>query len=309
MDFDTEDIDIAHEFFPFLRVYKNGRVERHILTSRVPPGLDPITGTQSKDIIISSDINLSARIFIPKIETPKKLPLLVHFHGGGFCTGSAFCPITKYSLSNFVASAQIVALSVDYRLAPENPLPVAYEDSWVALKWAVAHAEEKGPETWLNEYADFKHVFLGGESSGANIAHHVALRASEPGNELDGFKITGLSLVHPYFGVMEPDKLYQYLSPSSTGSYDDPMLNPAVDTNLGKLACDKVLVCVAGKDMLKGRGIEYYKALKASGFRGKVELVETQGEGHCFHLLNSSRNNVPFLKKLASFIRDDFQKS
>ncbi|KAK9667434.1 hypothetical protein RND81_14G255400 [Saponaria officinalis] len=296
--------DIAYEFFPFLRVYTNGRIERHILTSRVPPGLDPITEAQSKDIIISADVNLSARIFIPKMKGSKKMPLLIHFHGGGFCTGSAFCPIVKYTLSNFVSSAQIVALSVDYRLAPEYPLPIAYEDSWDAIKWVATHVHGQGYEDWLNEYVDFKRVFLGGECAGANIAHYVALQAGLVGLDR-AFKIIGLSMVHPYFGLTQPDRLYQYLSPSTSGTYDDIMLNPSVDPRLGRLPCVRVLICVAGKHMLKSRGLDYYESLKRSGFCGDVRLVETEGESHCFHLLNSAETNEPFFRMLASFMYED----
>ncbi|KAL9231609.1 hypothetical protein vseg_006813 [Gypsophila vaccaria] len=297
--------EIAHEFFPFLRVYKNGRIERHILTSRVPPGLDPKTGAQSKDIIISYDINLSARIFIPKMESRRRLPLLIHYHGGGFCTGSAFCPIMKYTLSDFVTSAQVVALSVDYRLAPEYPLPIAYEDSWDALKWVATHAHGHGHEQWLNEFVDFKHVFIAGDCAGGNIAHYVALQASLTGLDDDAFKIIGLSLVHPYFGTGEPDMLYRYLSPATTATYNDTMLNPSVDPRIGRLTCDRVLVCVAGKYMLKDRGLDYYESLKGSAFSGKVKLEETHGENHCFHLLNSAESNKPFFRMLASFMLED----
>uniref|UniRef100_A0A803LE32 Alpha/beta hydrolase fold-3 domain-containing protein n=1 Tax=Chenopodium quinoa TaxID=63459 RepID=A0A803LE32_CHEQI len=152
------------------------------------PGIDPITGVQTKDIVISNDPAITGRIFLPKMDdtgddtgdpkSKKGLQLFVHFHGGSFCTGSAFSPITKEFLTQLVSRAQVIAITVNFRLAPEYPLPIAYDDCWAAFKWVASHANGNGSEPWLNEYVDFNRVFVGGESSGANLAHDVAIRAS-----------------------------------------------------------------------------------------------------------------------------------
>ncbi|KAL2927576.1 2-hydroxyisoflavanone dehydratase [Bienertia sinuspersici] len=146
-------------------------------------GIDPVTGVESKDVVISSDPEIQGRIFLPKIDSnvddddennnpslksksrqqqsQRKLPLLVHFHGGGFCTGSAFGPITKQSLTSLVSMAQVVAFTVEYRLAPEHLLPIAYEDSWVAFQWVASHSSSNGPEPWFNKYVDFDRGLFG----------------------------------------------------------------------------------------------------------------------------------------------------
>ena len=62
-------------------------------------------------------------------------------------------------------------------LAPEHPISTAYEDSWAALRWVASHRENGGLEAWLNDHADFKRVFLGGESASANIVHNLAMVA------------------------------------------------------------------------------------------------------------------------------------
>lgn len=300
--------EVLHDFLPFLRIYKDGRIERYILNETVQPGLDPTTGAQSKDVVISEEPKIGARIFLPKMNAaqPKRLPLLVHYHGGGFCTGSAFCPITRSSLTKFVSLANIIAISIDYRLAPEHPLPIAYEDCWAGLKWVAAHAKWNGPEPWLNEYVDFGKVHLEGESSGASLAHDVAIRASL--NPLDGVKIIGLSLVHPYFATRDPDMIIQYLYPTNSGTDDDPRLNPGRHPRLAELVCERVLVCVAEKSLFRNRGVSYYQALMRSGWVGIAEFLETEDEGHCFHLFEPNPTIVgPFLYKLASFISDDVQ--
>lgn len=133
---------IEHDFPPFIRIYKDGRVERLLGTATVPPSdEDPLTGVGSKDVVISPGTNVSARLYLPKLVDPRrKLPVVVYYHGGGFCIETAFSPTYHIFLNKLVAEANVIAVSVDYRRVPEHPLPAAYDDSWVALQWVVSHA-------------------------------------------------------------------------------------------------------------------------------------------------------------------------
>lgn len=145
---------------------------------------------------------------------------------------------------------------------------------------------------------DFTRVFLGGESAGANIASNVAIRAG-----LDGLKVKGLVLVHPFFGGKEEDKMYKFMCPSSSGLDDDPMLNPSVDPGLRGMGCERVLVCIAEKDFLRERGWGYYEALGKSGWVGEREIMESEGEGHGFHLFDPDCEKAAVqLKRVASFL-------
>ncbi|OVA10450.1 Origin recognition complex [Macleaya cordata] len=315
--------EVAYEVPPYFRVYKDGRVERFVVYQDefVPPSLeDPKTGVSSKDVVIVPESGVSARLYLPKIthqphpQEHKKLPLLIYFHGGAFCVRTAFTPRYHNYLNSVVAEANVVAVSVDYRRAPEHHLPVAHEDSWAALQWVLSHSNGQGPETWFNDHADFDRVFLAGDSAGANIAQNMAIRAG-----VNGFKLSGVILIHPYFWGVEPigsegndmnvkekvDKLWLTLCPSTTGN-DDPLINPASDPNLSSLGCNKVLVCVAEKDILRDRGWFYYETLGKSGWGGVVEIMESEGENHVFYLLNpSSENAVYMMKRLVSFLNED----
>nr|TKS02759.1 hypothetical protein D5086_0000160130 [Populus alba] len=72
-----------------------------------------------------------------------------------------------------VSACKAVVVSVNYRRSPEYRYPCAYDDGWTALKWVKSR-------TWLQSGKDSKvHVYLAGDSSGGNIAHHVAARAAE----------------------------------------------------------------------------------------------------------------------------------
>ncbi|KAL2469931.1 putative carboxylesterase [Abeliophyllum distichum] len=96
---------------------------------------------------------VQARLYLPKLTDPhQKLPVLVYYHGGGFCVESAFSFLDQRYMNILAAEAKALIVSVEYRLAPEHPLPVAYEDSWTALQWVASHVIEKPcmeKELWL----------------------------------------------------------------------------------------------------------------------------------------------------------------
>ncbi|KAF0908717.1 hypothetical protein E2562_028153 [Oryza meyeriana var. granulata] len=294
---------VAVELLPFIRVYASGRVERLLGTDTVAASLDESTGVASKDVTVDPATNLSVRLYLPPaVAAGERLPIIVYFHGGGFMVESAASPAYHRYLNALTSRARVVAVSVEYRLAPEHPLPAAYDDSWAALAWAVAAAAPNagnGPEPWLAEHGDASRVFLAGDSAGANIAHNVAMRAAAaplPG----GAGITGVLLMHPYFwdtsNTMGPaleDRIrheWRFMCGSPDARVDDPRLSPTVQgaPSLHALPCKRVMVAVAEDDFLAAKGRAYYAALLASRWPGEAELVDTPGEDHVFHLQRPS---------------------
>ncbi|XP_030466656.1 probable carboxylesterase 12 [Syzygium oleosum] len=311
--------ELLYDLSPFVRIYKDGRVERFVGTEIIPPSLDEKTGIQSKDVAISSDSTVSVRLYIPKAATDslQKLPVLVYFHGGGFIIATARSPAYHNYLNALVAEANIIAVSVDYRRAPEHPLPVAYDDSWTTLKWVVSHSTGNGPEEWLNSHANLKKVFLAGDSAGANIVHNMGIRSGD--ETLQGIEFAGAIMVHPYFWGNEPlpletteperrsgaENLWRAANLTTTGC-DDPLINPTMDPRLSGLAFNRILICIAEKDIFKHRGLYYKEALGDTGWRGFMEVMEAPGEDHVFHLYNPNcENAVKMMKKLVSFINED----
>ncbi|RLN12295.1 2-hydroxyisoflavanone dehydratase-like [Panicum miliaceum] len=214
------------------------------------------------------------------------------------------------------ASAGVLAVAPEYRLAPEHPLPAAYDDSWEALKWVASHAAGGGAEPWLAEHGDFSRLFLAGASAGGTIAHVVAARAGGL-----GVRARGLLVVHPYFSgaadigdesaagkerKARADAFWRFLYPGSPG-LDDPLSNPfseAAGGSAARVAADRVLVCVAEKDDLHDRGFWYYERLKASGYPGEVELLESAGEGHVFYCINPRCDKAREMQeRVLSFLR------
>ncbi|GJN00337.1 hypothetical protein PR202_ga17762 [Eleusine coracana subsp. coracana] len=317
------DTEVSFEFFPIIRQYKSGRVERFVNPDPLPAGTDPATGAVSKDVVVDPSTGLWARLFLPpdtNSQGKTKLPVVVYYHGGAYVIGSAADPFTHHYLNALVAEAGVLAVALEYRLAPEHPLPASYEDSWAGLKWVAAHAAGKnGPEPWLAERGDFARLFLAGASAGGTIAHNMAVRAGEQG--LGGLRITGLLVVHPYFSgtadigdegttgraaKARADAFWRFLYPGTTG-LDDPLCNPFSDAAGGsaaKVAAERVLVCVAEKDDLRDRGVWYYEKLKESGYPGEVELLESKGEGHVFYCINPRCDKAREMQeRVLSFLR------
>ncbi|KVH93282.1 Alpha/beta hydrolase fold-3 [Cynara cardunculus var. scolymus] len=304
--------EIMKEVPGLIRVFKDGRIQKFRLPILVPAGVDPSSGVNSKDVVFSPENNIFARLYIPKTTTPNhKLPLVIFFHGGGFIIESAASSNYHNFLSLVVAESNVVVVSVDYRLAPEFPLPVAYEDSWEAIKWVAQHVNGNGPDPWLNEYADLQNIFLAGDSAGGNISHHMAIRIGS--DILEGLRFRGAILLHPYFWGKERvgnesdsieaevigilDDLWSLVHPGGSGS-DDPLINPGMDPKIAGMGCSKILVCVGGNDFLRERNWYYKQVLEKSGWKGELEVVEDEGEGHVFTQVTSTiQHEASVLKK------------
>jgi acetyl esterase len=96
---------------------------------------------------------------------------VIYLHGGGFMVGA---PETEWGVA--VAAAVAVSgivVSVDYRLAPENPYPAAVEDSYAALTWMALHSEELG--------IDPERIAVAGISAGGTLAAALTLMARDRG--------------------------------------------------------------------------------------------------------------------------------
>ncbi|EXC17363.1 putative carboxylesterase 13 [Morus notabilis] len=301
----SDDDEITHKF-RFFQVHRDGKVVLFRRSAdKIPPFDDPVTGVKSKDVVVSADPPVSARIFLPKSAEPAgKLPVLLYIHGGGFCMQSPFTQKYHSFVSDVVAGADVIAVSVDYGLFPDRPIPACYDDSWAALQWVAVHEGGNGPEEWLNNHADLNRVFVAGDSAGGNITHNLLSRVGSIG--LPGSKIVGAILVHPFFGGTVDDHMWMYMNPENKG-LEDPRMRPAAE-DLARIGCGEVLVFVAEKDELVGPGKRYVEELRKSGWSGSVEMVENIGEGHCFHLFNPDalyEKTVDLVNKFVSFLKEE----
>jgi len=81
---------------------------------------------------------------------------------------------------------------------------------------------------------------------------------------------------------------------TNSGGLDDPRMNPGLED-----LCERVLIFVAEEDYLNVVGKNYYEKLKNSGWKGNVEIVENENEGHCFFSRDfNSEKSLEFMHKL-----------
>ncbi|MFC4997928.1 alpha/beta hydrolase [Dactylosporangium cerinum] len=101
----------------------------------------------------------------------KSAPAVLHIHGGGMMLGDRFAGMS--AVLPWVVEHGVVAVTVEYRLAPEHPDPIPVEDCYAALLWIAGHAAELG--------IDPARIVLVGASAGGGLAAGVALLARDRG--------------------------------------------------------------------------------------------------------------------------------
>lgn len=121
--------------------------------SQIFDSMIPRRQTEGPDIPI--------RVFIPHGQPPESgWPLFIWFHGGGWTLGNI---TTENSYCTKVASlAKCVVISIDYRLAPEDPYPAYVNDCYESVLWGLGPAS-KTLGTNVNKVA------VGGSSAGGNL--------------------------------------------------------------------------------------------------------------------------------------------
>jgi acetyl esterase/lipase len=96
-------------------------------------------------------------------------PVIYHVHGGGMVIGN-----NRVGVDAPLAWAKeldAVVVSVEYRLAPENPHPAPVEDVYAGLVWTAKHAGEIG--------GDPERIVIAGASAGGGLSAGLALLARD----------------------------------------------------------------------------------------------------------------------------------
>ncbi|MBB2903369.1 acetyl esterase/lipase [Kineococcus radiotolerans] len=144
-------------FTPTLEQLLEGRAIEH--EERWIPG-------PAGDLLIS--------IFRPREQgtsTKPAGPGLFFTHVGGLIFGDRFVGVGP--VVDLVEPLGAVVVTVEYRLAPENPAPAAAEDSYAALVWTAEHADELG--------IDPERLITIGGSAGGGLTAAITLMARDRG--------------------------------------------------------------------------------------------------------------------------------
>ncbi len=106
----------------------------------------------------------SGKIPLRVIAPEKPRGVYLHIHGGGHVLGAA--DQQDRLLERIADAARLTAISVEYRLAPENPYPAGADDCEAAALWVADNLKDFGGEA----------LAIGGESAGAHLSALTMLR-------------------------------------------------------------------------------------------------------------------------------------
>ncbi|KAL6847942.1 hypothetical protein ACP4OV_022070 [Aristida adscensionis] len=305
MSGDTAAPRVVEDYRGVIQILSDGTVVRSNAAALLPPESFPdVPGVQWEDAVYGVEHGLKLRIYRPAAAgaggVAEKLPVVVYFHSGGFCLGTFAQPNFHAGCLRLASELPAVVLSADYRLGPEHRLPAAIDDAAAAVSWLRGQAAlGAGAHPWLAASADFARVFVAGESSGANMAHHVAVMHGSGRLALDPLRVAGYALLTPYFGGAErtateasppagglftpemSDKLWRMALPAGA-TRDHPAANPFGPDSPGleAVALPPVLVVSAGRDILRDRVSRYAARLEEMG--KPVELAVLEAAQHAF---------------------------
>jgi len=218
------------------------------------------TGADVASVGEQTITGVNCQIVIPHGDLP--MPALIWFHGGGGVLGRAaqFESVAR----DLAANAGCMVVSVDYRLAPENPYPAAVDDAVAVTRWVLSEGEPMGIDT--------ARIAVGGDSAGGNLAAVVALQVGGLVHQLLVYPPTDATMSHPSFQSMGEG---YYLTAAEmrwfgklyfpVGDPRDPRVSPlfADDATL-KRTCPAHII-TAGYDPLHDDGAVYADRLKACG--------------------------------------------
>ncbi len=245
--------------------------------------VEAVAGVSERVVSGGDKQPMRLRIYRPQHSGEALLPAIVYLHGGGFvlCSLDTHDNICR-ALCN---SAGAVVVSVDYRLAPEQPFPAAPEDGYQALLWLHDQAAELG--------VDAQAITVAGDSAGANLAAVLCLMS----RDRSGPAIHRQLLLYPALDancdsssmaefaegyLLSREQMLwfwqQYLPPSHRQS-------PYAQPQLAQLSgLPPAIVITAECDPLRDEGAAYAEALRQAGNRVDYRCVGGQIHGFCSYM-------------------------
>jgi acetyl esterase/lipase len=205
---------------------------------------------------------------------------VLFFHSGGFVFGSLDSDDPQ--CRHIADESACILVSVDYRLAPENKFPAAYDDAICAWHWVCQHAREIG--------SDGTRFAVIGASAGGSLAVNVCKHARElegpkPGFQLifvGGFRVSQPLPSHALRdrNAAVPGSAYaELLSQAyrrSEADLKDPRYAPLLGTDFRGMP--PAMIVTAECDAFSDEGALYAEKLRDCGVH--AELYCARGQVH-----------------------------
>ena len=242
-----------------------GAQARTTIRSRFIAAAEPEVVGEVRDASVHGSAgDIAVRIYRPA-SASGPVPTLVYAHGGGF----VFCDLDSHDglCRSFANLIPAVVVSVDYRLAPENPWPAAAEDVFAVSQWAARNADALGGAA--------SRVVVGGDSAGGHIAASTALMARDRGAPALAAQLLLYPMIAPNFdtdsyrrygqGFYNPRPALQWYWDQYVPSAADREHPYAAPINADLRGLAPAIVVTAGHDPLRDEGHAYGDALERAG--------------------------------------------
>lgn len=235
-----------------------------------------------------------------------KAPCLIYIHGGGFVLKAA-----GYHYMNCLRYAKetgCVVIFPDYRLAPDHPFPIFYEDCYAVFCEVYEKADSFG--------IDRERIGVGGDSAGATLAAGLSMMAHERNHPA---RFVFQMLPYPYLDARN-------CSESCRKYTDTPMWNSTLSARIAPMTavsrdhpsylwyspveCEDfsyfppTYIETAEFDCLYDDGILFGERLKAAGI--DVQINETKGTMHGYDIMTGASVSLASMQQRISFMNRYF---
>ncbi len=250
------------------------------------------------------------QVNIQKFQKKDHIPhatALIFFHGGGFKTCSV--ETHRFVPAYLSANADVVAFSIEYRLAPEFRYPRGLEDCYQAVRWISFESDRLG--------IDANRIVLCGDSSGGNFVAAITMLA----RERKDVQIEKQVLIYPALEFSGTVKKHSVKVYSSIGTADNnegihcsplmqdylsnpeqEVLNPLVSPILADkfIGLPEALFILAECDVYVDDGLIYANQLQTAGIKVNCKVYE--GMPHAF-ILRTYAETFEALDEICRFLR------
>lgn len=289
---------------PHFNLKENYKAYRKVIKFFNPPIKKEYKTLDHKIMVEKREIPV--RVFLPEEDASEKV--IIFFHGGGWVTGD----IDSYTnvCRNMANNTRHIVVSVDYRLAPENPFPKGLEDCYLVTKEIFNKTE------LLNSKKE--DITLLGDSAGGNLAAVVSLMARDrkefypkkqiliyPATNYDHSETSPYDSVHENGSdyIMTSKRIQDYLDLYVKNEQDklNPYLAPILSSDLKNQP--DTLIITAEYDPLRDEGEAYGHKLRDFGNNVKIHRVEDAIHGFFSNSINTDKISETY-KYINSFLNE-----
>jgi acetyl esterase len=229
------------------------------------------------------------------------LPALLYLHGGRWTLGDA--QTHARLIGELVDGAGVCAVVPEYSRTPEARYPVALEECYALLDWAVSRAGELG--------LDARRLAVAGDCAGATLAAAVTMLAKSRGGpplsaQLLYYPLTDARCDSPsqrrfatgYLLGRRALRAYWARYVTDPAQRDEPTASPLRARTEDLVGLPPALIVTAEADVTRDEGEQYARNLRTAGV--EASAVRFLGTIHDFVALHALYDSAPTRAALAT---------